>query len=219
MAAMKPKTLRCELQQLHTWSSPNCWELEQYATPPPIASEMLSHIQEYYNDVSDKTVADLGCGCGILTVGCGLMGARSVVAVDIDSKSLDILRKNIRMYDGLQDIVSVIEGDVSDNTLSWLPTLSSHVDVVIMNPPFGTKKTPGLDKAFVQTALNIAPVVYSLHKRSTTPHWTKPRVITELNCSVIECVSEIRFNIQKQFKKHKKDSVDIEVDLLRFVKK
>lgn len=40
-------------------------------------------------------------------------------------------------------------------------------DVIVMNPPFGTKKNIGVDARFVQIALKYAPVVYSLHKTST----------------------------------------------------
>lgn len=232
MATMKKKLrkkqIECELQQLETWSNPDCWRLEQYHTPPNIASQLLHDIQEQYGDISGHTVADLGCGYGMLTIGCCLLGAESVVAVDIDSKALDVLRENIRQYD-LEDTVSIVEGDVNGLILP------SAVDVVIMNPPFGTKLNPGIDKVFVQTALSIAPVVYSLHKRqepkqrtkhkpkqlppeSNDCYWIKPKVVKELNCSSIELLDKRKYNIDRQFRHHRKDSVDINVDLVKFVK-
>ena len=40
-------------------------------------------------------------------------------------------------------------------------------DVVITNPPFGTKNNEGIDLVFLQAAKNISSsVIYSLHKSS-----------------------------------------------------
>ena len=46
-------------------------------------------------------------------------------------------------------------------------------DVVVMNPPFGTR-SKGADMAFLQAAFGIAATsVYSLHKQSTRRHLEK----------------------------------------------
>ncbi len=42
-----------------------------------------------------KDVGDIGCGSGILSVGAGLLGARSIVAVDIEPVSVNSARENL----------------------------------------------------------------------------------------------------------------------------
>ena len=40
---------------------------------------MLHTIQSHYGDLEDKLVADLGCGCGVLSIGAVMLGARWVI--------------------------------------------------------------------------------------------------------------------------------------------
>ena len=48
--------------------------------------------------------------------------------------------------------------------------LRCRADVVVMNPPFGTRKK-GADMEFLRAAFRLAKEsVYSLHKRSTRAH-------------------------------------------------
>lgn len=87
-------------------------------------------------------------------------------------------------------------------------------DTVIMNPPFGTRDK-GADVKFLKTALNLASsAVYSLHKTSTRKH-----IMTVANklgiCSKV--IAELRFDLPASYKFHKQNSVDIQVDLIRFV--
>lgn len=44
---------------------------------------------------ASKDVADIGCGSGILSVGAGLLSARSIVAVDIEPVSVNSARENL----------------------------------------------------------------------------------------------------------------------------
>jgi ribosomal protein L11 methyltransferase len=48
-------------------------------------------------DVSDQTVLDLGTGSGVLTMAAALMGARSVVGIDIDQDAIDSAETSARM--------------------------------------------------------------------------------------------------------------------------
>lgn len=87
-------------------------------------------------------------------------------------------------------------------------------DTVIMNPPFGTREK-GADLDFLKMALRLATTaVYSLHKTST-----RKRVISMAKKSGVNCkvIAELRFDLPASYKFHKKDSVDVEVDLIRFV--
>jgi ribosomal protein L11 methyltransferase len=45
-------------------------------------------------DLADKTVIDYGCGSGILAVAAARLGARSVIAVDIDPQAVQATRQN-----------------------------------------------------------------------------------------------------------------------------
>lgn len=64
--------------------------LEQYATPSHIASVMLHTIQTKYGDLEGKLVADLGCGCGMLSIGSFLLGAKHTIGFDIDPDALEV---------------------------------------------------------------------------------------------------------------------------------
>ncbi len=46
-------------------------------------------------DLNDKTVTDYGCGSGILGVAALLLGAKSVLAIDIDSQALQATNTNL----------------------------------------------------------------------------------------------------------------------------
>merc|ERR1711911_342145 len=48
-----------------------------------------------YQDITQKMVLDLGCGCSVLGIGSALMGASYVLGVDIDHDALDIAKSNI----------------------------------------------------------------------------------------------------------------------------
>lgn len=87
-------------------------------------------------------------------------------------------------------------------------------DTVIMNPPFGTKKNSGIDMKFLEIALKLAKkTVYSLHKTSTRNYVLKKGRDYGANGKVI---AELRYDIPNVFKFHKKSSVDIQVDFIRF---
>eukprot|EP00466_Bigelowiella_natans_P005141 jgi/Bigna1/132073/aug1.16_g6781 len=88
-----------------------------------------------------------------------------------------------------------------------------EVDTVIMNPPFGTRNS-GIDMIFVETALRLTKTsVYSLHKTSTRKHILKRANKWGVEAKVI---AELRFDIPQMYKFHKKKSVDVQVDLIRF---
>ena len=212
---LKPKVLESKLQQLDTLQSMGmqsvAWELEQYATPPHIATYVLHGVQEMYGDIQDKVVADLGCGCGVLAIGCVLLGARRVVGIDKDERAVEIARQNVAIL-GDQGRVHFMQGDVLDVQVTdkkW-----SDIDTVIMNPPFGTKLNEGTDKLFVEKGLELSSVVYSLHKSSTREYW-KSKAAEKLKCRV-QPLLQVKFNIDHSFKFHRRESRDIDVDLLRF---
>lgn len=89
MACMKLKKLEEYLQGVGSFEKPKIL-LEQYATPSHIASVMLYTIQSKYGDLENKVVADLGCGCGMLSIGSFLLGAQHTIGFDIDPDALEV---------------------------------------------------------------------------------------------------------------------------------
>jgi ribosomal protein L11 methyltransferase len=60
----------------------------------PTTSLCLDWLSE--NEIQGKTVIDYGCGSGILAVAAALLGAKSIVAIDIDPQALTATQDNAR---------------------------------------------------------------------------------------------------------------------------
>ena len=83
-----------------------------------------------------------------------------------------------------------------------------------MNPPFGTKHNAGIDMKFLEIATKMARnAVYSLHKTSTRNHVLKKALEFGTKAKV---VAKLRYDLPHAYKFHKKSSIDIEVDFIRF---
>ena len=94
-----------------------------------------------------------------------------------------------------------------------LPFRDNCVDTVLTNPPFGTKQNAGIDVTFLRAATRMARrSVYSFHKTSTRTFLMKK--IKEWGYDA-EVVAQMRYDIPKMYQFHTKDSVDVEVDLIR----
>ncbi|RYR07439.1 hypothetical protein Ahy_B05g074786 isoform A [Arachis hypogaea] len=237
---MKLKQLEGLLGGLDQFPNPKV-ELEQYPTGPHIASRMLFTAENSFEDISNKVVADFGCGCGTLGVAAALLTLiRHVLSIDIDPESLEIASLNAEELEVDMDfiqsnvmdlrwrgstslevkygILHLLNGDIWGQvyTIFLVHTLGQIVDTVIMNPPFGTRKK-GADLDFLNVALKVASqAVYSLHKSSTREH-VKRTALRDFNACNAEVLCELRYDLPKLYKFHKKKEVDIAVDLWRFV--
>ena len=197
------KSVESCLQQLKSFVSLNVC-LEQYQTPPRLASELLGMIR---CDIEGKTILDLGCGTGILGFGCILLGASRVVGVDVDSAAIEVAKQNAEKVGLSSDDISFVVKDVNEMAISDFPLLK--FDTVVMNPPFGTKKESGVDYEFVQKGLQFANKVYSLHKSSTRNFW-----INKVGWEVKILESSISFCIANTYKFHKEVEKCVDVDFL-----
>ena len=56
---------------------------------------MLHTISDTFGDLEDKLIADLGCGCGVLSIGSVMLGAGAVTGFDLDSDALALFSQNI----------------------------------------------------------------------------------------------------------------------------
>ncbi|CAL8370161.1 rRNA N(6)-adenosine-methyltransferase METTL5 [Gadus morhua] len=205
---MKLKELESCLQQVDGFEEPKIL-LEQYPTSPHIAACMLYTIHNTFDDIEGKLIADLGCGCGVLSIGAAMLEAGLCVGFDIDKDALDVARTNTEEFEISN--IDLVQSDLSALEVAY----AQKFDTVIMNPPFGTKHNQGIDMKFLKTALTLATVVYSLHKSSTRDHIQKRAKDWGVK---MELVAELRYDLPASYKFHKKKSVDIHVDFLRFSK-
>lgn len=207
MARMKLKELESHLQEVEEFENPKIL-LEQYPTRPHIAACMLHTMSSTFDDIENKTIADLGCGCGVLSIGSVMLGAGFVTGFDLDPDALELFAQNIEDFE--MDNVDLINMDVKNIGEGW----ENKFDTVIMNPPFGTKHNKGLDMRFLQTGISLASrAVYSLHKTSTREHVLKKAKDWGVEAQVL---AELRYDLPNTYKHHKKVSVDIQVDFIRF---
>ena len=132
--------------------------LEQYTISESVASTMLYFAAYENNDVVGKTVLDLGCGTGRLALGASYLGAKEVVAVDIDKRAVETGVANSNIV-GLDHCVQWIIGDIE--------AISGRFDTVLQNPPFGVQ-TRQADRAFLVKAIELGHSVYSLHNHPET---------------------------------------------------
>jgi putative methylase len=129
-----------------------------------------------------------------------MLGGRYVVGVDLDARALEVAAANCKRL-GLK----------VEWVLAEVGTLRGTVDTVVMNPPFGTKR-PHADIEFLQTALRIGRVVYSIHKSSTRKHLE--RWFREYAQSAKRIMST-QMEIPHQFSFHRKKRAYVDVDIFR----
>lgn len=97
--------------------------------PPPSSIELARLL-----DVQPgESVLDLGCGSGLLSVAAARLGARQVIATDVDPSALAAARHNARI-NGLESRIELREG-------SWFEAVGEEerFDVIVATPP----QTPG----------------------------------------------------------------------------
>jgi predicted RNA methylase len=207
---MKLRELESHLEEVDAFEQPKIL-LEQYPTRAHIAACMLHTMQSSFGDLEDKLVADLGCGCGVLSIGAIMLGAGLSVGFDIDQDALSICKENMEAFE--IDNFELVQTDLTAEGGSG-DRFERKFDTVVMNPPFGTKHNKGIDMEFVRTGLRLAKTaVYSLHKTSTRDHIVKKAKEWGVKMQV---VAQLRYDLPASYKHHKKASVDIDVDFIRF---
>lgn len=204
---MKSKQLESMLDDIDDFQNPKI-ELEQYSTPPYVAAKMI-HTASMDGHIEEKCIVDLGCGPGILSIAASLMGADSVIALDLDENVLEIARDNIRNSEIDDSCIELIQCDALR-----VPLHDKICDVVIMNPPFGTKGNKGIDVAFLKAGMNLArEAIYSLHKSATRNYLLKKG--SDLGMRT-EILGQFSYDLPPTYARHTKLKKTIDVDLIRF---
>lgn len=93
---MKLKHLQSALSSVPTpqFTDP-CISLEQYATSPELTSYIILAALQNEDIGYGKTVLDLGCGTGMLSIGSAIVGSSQIILVDCDEGAMAIARDNV----------------------------------------------------------------------------------------------------------------------------
>jgi len=181
--------------------------LEQYTLMSEEVSDILWTIETTFGDISGKVLVDLGCGTGRLAIGSALLGASYVVGVDIDEVALRVAATSAKEL-GVEDRTSWV--------LASVESFYMRADVVIQNPPYGVRRK-GADRPFLEAALRIAPIVYSLHKSGLRNRQFLKRFIKDLG-GIVDSIIPLEVTIRPTFEFHVKRGYKVKVDLYRIMR-
>lgn len=198
---MRLKHLEMKLQRLRGFPAPRP-VLEQYATPADVAARLLYHAS-IEDAIAGRQVLDLGCGTGVLACGAALLGAEGVVGIDVDIGALRTARSNA---ESLGIDLALLRGEVG----AAFPLRPQTFDTVVMNPPFGAQRKHA-DRPFIDCALMAASVVYGIFNAGSLDFiekYVKGR-------GEVTGVVEGSFVIPRTFAFHRKDRVEIPVEVLK----
>jgi putative methylase len=160
-----------------------------------------------HGDIEGLVVYDLGCGPGRLAIAAALLGAKRVVAVDIDAEVLKVAERNAQQL-GVYDQIEFVAQDVK--------TLKGRADTVLMNAPFGVQQARA-DRAFLRKSLEIANVTYSLHKASEGGRSFITKLVSDLGGRV-SFIQEMSMGLAATLCFHEKPRHIIRVDFYRIEK-
>lgn len=205
---MKKKKLAVLLSKLKTFEKP-ALKLEQYSLDSEVAASIL-WFAYLNNDVKNKTIADLGCGTGILGLGALALGAKKLFFVDIDKSSLTIAKQNLKF---LEKELKIKSKAIFLN--QHIEEFKRKTDTVLQNPPFGIREKHK-DKLFLTIAMKSAPVIYSLHKIESANFIEK---FTAENNFKVEKLLKFNLPLKKTLKFHRKKIYFVRVGYWKLVKK
>lgn len=203
---MTRRRLASELGVVAGFDDPRA-PLEQYHTPPGIAAHIV-HLADLQEDLDGRTVVDLGCGTGMLALGAALRGPERVVGVDLDPAPLATARDNERRVGALTEVVW-IRADATESPLCL------DGATVLMNPPFGAQSgNEHADRAFLETAGEIASVSYSVHNAGSREFVES--FVADAGGEVTHAF-EATLDLPHQFEFHEADSRELAVEVFRVV--
>lgn len=90
----------------------------------PTTKLCLKTLEDYIN--GGEKVLDIGCGSGILSIACLLLGAESACGVDIDSIAVKTAQANAAENNFLPPQFTAVQGNLSDN-------ISGKFNIIVAN--------------------------------------------------------------------------------------
>src|SRR3989338_8734730 len=145
-------SLAVALSKLKGFETPKM-RLEQYSTPSELAAQIIwtAHIK---GDLQGS-MADFGCGNGILGLGALLLDCKEVMFIESEPQAMKLCKENYAQL--LKDYGKErLPGKVRflEQNIEKFP---EKVDIVIQNPPFGTKEKHQ-DLIFLEKAMQTAKI-------------------------------------------------------------
>lgn len=86
-------------------------------------SMCIRELEKYVN--KDSKVFDIGCGSGILAIAAAKLGAKEVIAVDLDEVAVKVAKENVT-ENKVEENVSVMHGNLTD-------VIKDKADVIVAN--------------------------------------------------------------------------------------
>lgn len=83
----------------------------------------INAIEKYIK--SEDILIDIGCGSGILSIAGAILGAKKVIAVDLDKLAVKISKENVEL-NNYQDIIEVRHGNLTD-------VITEKTDIIVAN--------------------------------------------------------------------------------------
>ena len=200
------RDLSRELSNIQLFENPQ-FKLEQYETPAHIATEWIWEMASK-GEVAGKIILYAGCGTGILGLGLLLMGARKVYFVDKDESAMKICIDN---HNKLKEAYEIGDAEFISHDITLF---DEQVDIVVQNPPFGTKEVHA-DKKFLEVAFKSAPIIYSMHKYSTKSF--VEAICKDFGFTITDTI-RYDFPIKAKYEFHLKPVKNIDVGLWRMEK-
>ena len=201
---MRLRELEMRLERLEGFPHLSA-RLEQYATPASLAARLLFDAF-MRGDIEGKRVCDPGSGTGILAIGAALLGADEAIGIEIDPDAVTIAGKNAARA-GTD--VAFFTVDIKDPDL---PGKIGSCDTVLMNPPFGAQNIHA-DRPFLDFALRTGNITYGIFNAGS-------RGFVQVYIAGRGTITDViggKFPIRRTFSFHKKERVEIEVEILRIV--
>ena len=206
MSIRSKRDLEVILSKLKSFEKPSLL-LEQYPTPSNIAAEWAWNMA-MKGEVAGKVIVDAGCGPGIIGMALLLLGARKIFFIDKDQETIRICQQN---YSKLKEEYEIGSAEFVAHDISLF---DGDADLVVQNPPFGTKQEHA-DKKFLEKAFAIAPIVYSMHKWSTQKF--VEAICKDFHFQITD-LWRYEFPIKAAFKFHEKPVQIVDVGLWRMKK-
>jgi putative methylase len=180
--------------------------LEQYRTPPELAAHIV-HTADLQDDVEGKRIVDLGTGTGMLALAAAFRGPERVIGVDVDPAPLQTAREN-RNRVATATQIDWIRADATRP-----PLAADDETTVIMNPPFGAQAgNEHADRAFLETAAEIASVSYSIHNEGSQEFVES---FAADNDGEVTHAFKAEFDLPKQFDHHEEERRQIDAEVFR----